>query len=392
MVGDVKQSIYRFRNANPNIFKEKYQLLKVTPPNMVIDLAKNFRSRKEVLDIVNLVFKNLMSPNIGGVEYNESHYLNYGFSVYDQYVESNYNLRVVRYDEEKLKEEYQSFNKNELEAFFIGRDILKRVNTEKVYDKETNEYRLMTYKDVAILVATKQTMGLYKKIFEYLGIPLKTYEDIEVNDNNDVFAITSMLKTIYLIDKANYDKESFKETIASFLRSFIINENDQIVADIVTSNDPLKAFSIILPDIYQKCQAIGDIKDNVSINEILEKAYETFKVYEKMLSINDLNLTEYILNYTKNIITNLINLDYTLKDVIEYFDMLFSDDSLKVKISTNNLENSNNVVKMMTIHASKGLEFPVCYFPNLYKEFNYSDLKELIMVRGLATVDRGSFP
>ena len=157
-----------------------------------------------------------------------------------------------------------------------------------------------------------------------------------------------------------------------------INENDQIVADIVTSNDPLKAFSTILPDIYQKCQAIGDIKDNVSINEILEKAYETFKVYEKMLSINDLNLTEYILNYTKNIITNLINLDYTLKDVIEYFDMLFSDDSLKVKISTNNLENSNNVVKMMTIHASKGLEFPVCYFPNLYKEFNYSDLKELI--------------
>ena len=378
MVGDVKQSIYRFRNANPNIFKEKYQLLKVTPPNMVIDLAKNFRSRKEVLDIVNLVFKNLMSPNIGGVEYNESHYLNYGFSVYDQYVESNYNLRVVRYDEEKLKEEYQSFNKNELEAFFIGRDILKRVNTEKVYDKETNEYRLMTYKDVAILVATKQTMGLYKKIFEYLGIPLKTYEDIEVNDNNDVFAITSMLKTIYLIDKANYDKETFKETIASFLRSFIINENDQVVADIVTSNDPLKAFSIILPDIYQKCQAIGDIKDNVSINVILEKAYETFKVYEKMLSINDLNLTEYILNYTKNIITNLINLDYTLKDVIEYFDMLFSDDSLKVKISTNNLENSNNVVKMMTIHASKGLEFPVCYFPNLYKEFNYSDLKELI--------------
>ena len=84
--------------------------------------------------------------------------------MYDQYVESNYNLRVVRYDEEKLKEEYQSFNKNELEAFFIGRDILKRVNTEKVYDKETNEYRLMTYKDVAILVATKQTMGLYKKI------------------------------------------------------------------------------------------------------------------------------------------------------------------------------------------------------------------------------------
>ncbi len=378
MVGDVKQSIYRFRNANPNIFKEKYHLLKVTPPNMVIDLAKNFRSRKEVLDIVNLVFKSLMSPNIGGVEYNESHYLNYGFSTYDQYVESSYKLRVVRYDEEKLKTEYKGFNKNELEAFFIGRDILKRINVQKVYDKETNEYRSMTYKDVAILVATKQTMGLYKKIFEYLGIPLKTYEDIEVNDNNDIFAITSMLKTIYLIDKENYEKEPFKETIASFLRSFIINENDQTIAEIVISSDPLKTFSTMLPDIYQKCLNITNMIATTSILEILETCYKTFNVYEKMLSVNDVNLTEYIINYTKNIVSNLINLDYTLKDVIEYFDTLFSDDSLKVKISTNNLENSNNVVKMMTIHASKGLEFPICYFPNLYKEFNYSDLKELI--------------
>lgn len=377
MVGDIKQSIYRFRNANPHIFKSQYQNLKLTPPNLVIDLSQNYRSRTEVISAVNEIFSKLMSENIGGVDYNDAHFLHYGFTYYDSINEENYKMQVYTYktDSEDLK---ASFTKEEIEAFIIAKDILNKVKKFKVYHKSTKKYEFATYADFAILVPDKTKMTTYSKVFEYFGIPLKTYQDIVLTKNNDIYAIVSLMKLIYIYyDKSNtyYD---IKETLVSTLRSFIINLDDEEVFKIATSSNIYSSFKLSLPDIYNKCIKITKKIDMLDLTGILDIIIKEFKVYEKMLTLPNVSEVEYRINYLFQITKNLSNLNYTFKEMLDYLANLISNNDFEIKIPAPISEN-NNIVSMMTIHASKGLEFPICYFPELYKKFNFKEMKEMFL-------------
>ena len=135
MVGDIKQSIYRFRNANPYIFKNKYDSYRDTDLGIKIDLLKNFRSRKEVLENINLLFDLFMDDRIGGANYKESHRMVFGNSSYIQegLTEQNYDFELITYN----KDELGNLTKDEEEAFIIGNDILKKMNEKfQVFDKD----------------------------------------------------------------------------------------------------------------------------------------------------------------------------------------------------------------------------------------------------------------
>lgn len=378
MVGDVKQSIYRFRNANPNIFKSKYQVLKNTPPNMVIDLSLNFRSRPQVLESVNLIFMSLMSELVGGVEYDKTHQLNYGFKRYDECNFDNYDMEVLKYDlTSEENNEYKIYEKSEIEAFIIGRDILSKVNNYHVYDKENDTYRLSQFKDFAILVPDKSKMEIYIKVFEYLGIPLKTYKDTVLTKNNDIYAVFNLMKLIYCFNDSEYCLENLKEVLTSVLRSFIYKVDDSVICEIITSKECLDKFKNLCPELYQKCTKIASVISQLTLSQILEEIYIQFDIYEKMLSLSLISDVEYRLNYVHQMMKSLTNLNYTYQDMLEYFQTLISSNDFEIKISP--LDSSTqNVVKMMTIHLSKGLEFPICYFPELYKEFNFKEMNELI--------------
>ena len=120
MVGDIKQSIYRFRNANPSIFKDKYDNYKKGIGGRVIDLAKNFRSRREVLDDINLFFSHIMDDYLGEADYNNGHAMVFGNMTYETRAKTtnNNHLEIYTYDA-KDKE----FSKLEKEAFIIANDI-----------------------------------------------------------------------------------------------------------------------------------------------------------------------------------------------------------------------------------------------------------------------------
>ena len=174
MVGDIKQSIYRFRNANPDIFKEKYQKYSDGNNGYKIDLNRNFRSRKEVLDNINLIFSHLMDLKIGGASYTDGHEMIYGNKSYDDMNVVNYNMDILNYCFDKN----MGFTKEEVEIFIIADDILNKVkNKYQVVDKKTFMLRDCTFNDFAILIDRSTNFDLFRKIFEYKKIPLTIYKD-----------------------------------------------------------------------------------------------------------------------------------------------------------------------------------------------------------------------
>ena len=218
MVGDIKQSIYRFRNANPNIFKNKYDLYANTDSGIKIDLLKNFRSRKEVLDNINLVFNNLMFDDLGGAAYRKSHQMVFGNNTYieEGKTNQNYDFEILTYKKEDTK-----FSDTEKEIFAIGKDIKEKIeNNYLIFDKDMLILRKAEYSDFVILLDRTRDFDLYKKVFEYLGIPLTLYKDEEIKSSSDILIIKNILKLEEAIDKESFDN-SFKYAYLSLGRSFL---------------------------------------------------------------------------------------------------------------------------------------------------------------------------
>ena len=142
MVGDIKQSIYRFRNANPNIFKNKYDNYAKSIGGEKIDLLKNFRSRKEVLDNINKIFELIMTNDIGGVDYQDSHAMVYGNLAYINEGKNDYdnNMEIIKYDND-----FKDFSKAEIEAFIIANDVKKKyLNKYQVYDFDLKKIEILS--------------------------------------------------------------------------------------------------------------------------------------------------------------------------------------------------------------------------------------------------------
>ena len=165
MVGDIKQSIYRFRNANPNIFRNKYNNYEKLNGGIKIDLLENFRSRKEVLDDINLIFKLVMDDKIGGAEYEKTHQMRFGNKSYikEGLINQNHNFEILNY-----KYEDKTYTKEEIEIFTIATDIKNKIESHyKVFDKDNMIVRDIEYKDFCIIMDRNTEFPKYKKIFEY---------------------------------------------------------------------------------------------------------------------------------------------------------------------------------------------------------------------------------
>ena len=196
MVGDVKQSIYRFRNANPDIFKIKYDKYKNNDGGIKIDLNKNFRSREQVLDSINEIFNHIMDDFIGNANYQKEHKLIFGNQGFYIFGSNKYNNNLEIYNYEKDKDH----TKEEIEAFIIGNDIKDKINAKyQVLDEETQ--RDITYKDFCILMDRTSSFDIYKKVFDYLQIPLNIYKDEDILFTDEVCLINNILGLIINIKK-----------------------------------------------------------------------------------------------------------------------------------------------------------------------------------------------
>lgn len=357
MVGDIKQSIYRFRNANPYIFKNKYDNYSNNSGGIKIDLNKNFRSREEVISNINLIFDRIMDDDIGGAAYSVSHQMIFGNMMYTGEGDNhqNNNFEVYSYQDEI------GYKKEEIEAFIIADDILNKINNKyKAFGKEEKGNRDIKYSDFVILMDNSKNFELYKKILEYKGIPTTIMKSGNLLDGELIVILKNIVSFIIKIKEGNFDTE-FKKLFMSLGRSFLFNIDDNTLFDCFLNKEFKNS------DIYIKTKEISEQVDTISLEDLIDIIIDKYDIYNKLILIGDYNSNILKIEKLKEITNNLVNLNYSIYDYEKYLNNII-ENNLKIEYSVN--ESNDNTVKIMTIHASKGLEFNVCYFSGLYSKFN----------------------
>ena len=360
MVGDIKQSIYRFRNANPYIFKNKYDMYSSHNNGMKIDLNKNFRSREEVINNINLMFNHIMDDYLGGASYQKEHQMIYGNLMYQGNGDNkeNNNFEVYNYLNDT------NYKNNEIEPFVIADDINNKINNNyKVFDKDTKGIRNVKYSDFVILLDNSKSFELYKKILEYNNIPTSIVKSINLIYGEVILVIKNIISFIIKI-KDNIIDNDFKKLFISLGRSFIFNIDDNILFDYFLNNNYKDS------DIYRISNEISKRIDFISLDEIIDLIIDKYDLYNKLFLLGDNASNTIRIDKLKEITSNLTNLNYDIYDYQKYLEDIIINN---LKIECNIGDNSTDTVKIMTIHASKGLEFSICYFSSLFNRFNISE-------------------
>ena len=370
MVGDIKQSIYRFRGSNPEIFKEKYSNYSKDIGGYKIDLIKNFRSRSEVLDNINKIFCLIMDYNLGSAEYSVSHQMVYGNTAYDTEKVNgfNYNFRVLEY---LNKQKESGFSDIEVEIFTIAKDIKNKLdNNFQVFDKEDGKLRNATYNDFVIILDRSKYFDDFKKIFEYFDIPLTILKDGKLNSTTDILLIKNLVDFIIKIKEDVYDID-FKYDFISIARSFLYEYSDEYIFDIVTNN------KIKETTIYNDLSTLSDKLNSYTSSLLFNDILDVTNFYNKLNKVGDYEEVNVRLKTINSLSSSLSSLGLSIMDFRDYLtDIIENDEDIKYATYTK----EGNSVKILTIHKSKGLEYPICYFADFDHEFNTSELKDKFIV------------
>ncbi len=417
MVGDVKQSIYKFRQARPDLFYTKYNAYKLKQDkaendDLKIQLFKNFRSRKNILDFTNLIFENLLTENPWELEYNEEEYLNLGADYkdinQDLKIEINAidltedlspeqdarvigsNFQDVSNEQEDVlndSEEDEHIQDIELEAKYVAKRIKELVESKyQVYDVKKQEFRPIKYKDIAILLrSTKTAAPIYEKELAKNSMPVFSDSGAEYLGSIEIQTIMSLLR---IIDNPLQDiplVTVLRSSIANFTDNDLvqIRLNDQydnfynaMLKTKMTADDKLKnKIETFLNNVENWRKA----KEYLSLDELIWKIYvETgFYNYAGLMpngSLRQANLKmlfERAKQYESASFKGLFNFINFIEKI-----HLGSGDLGSAKIISEN----EDVVRIMSIHKSKGLEFPVVFLSNTGKSINLMDLKQNILV------------
>ncbi len=367
MVGDIKQSIYKFRGSNPDLFRLKYDNYSNNNGGVKIDLIKNFRSREEVINNINRIFELLMDNYIGGAEYRVSHEMVYGNTDYDdkRIDDFNYNTCILEYNNEN-----KEYSNNEIEIFTIASDIKNKINSGfKVYDKESRSLRPSTYNDYVIILDRSKYFNDYKKVFEYMGIPLTILRDDNLTNSIDLLLIRNIFDFIYRINNNDFNVD-FKYDFMSIARSFLYEYSDSFIFDTI------RCESYKETDLYRDFESIKDVNSK-TIETLFNEVLDVSNYYEKIYKVGDYENINVRLTTLYNITCNLNKMGYGIIDFVKYIDSIIENE---INVKYDAYSTSSDSVKIITIHGSKGLEYPVCYFADLNHNFNTSDIKDKFIV------------
>lgn len=383
MVGDVKQSIYRFRLARPELFMEKYRTYKneADSTSCRIDLHKNFRSREQVLGSVNYLFRQIMTEGLGGIEYDSDAAL-YPGAVFEKRPQGEAFLET-----EFLLLDAQTQTKQETEARLIGRRIREIVGNEEVLDKETGAYRPAKYGDIVILLRTvsgwAETFG---EILGDMGIPCFTGSQKGYFSAAEVRTVLAYLQ---ILDNPVQDIP-----LASVLRSAIGGLTDEELA-VIRSSFKERHFY----DCVQAYRVYGDNK------ELCGKLDRFFEVFDR-LRTKCAHTPVHLLIWEMLEVTGYgayaqalpagsqrkANLDMLIEKAISYEStsyrglyhfVRYIENLKKYEVDygeANTGTEADNTVRIMSIHKSKGLEFPIVFVSGLGKQFNESDVRSKVVM------------
>lgn len=374
IVGDIKQSIYRFRLAMPNIFNEKRKAYSSYNENddsqsSKIILDKNFRSRKGICSYVNYVFSLLMTDRVGELTYNEDEYLNYGATYEDTNVPSA-QIKILSgvSGEDSVKKE----------AAYIAKTIRKKIDSGELITTKDGR-RPVCYGDFVILLRSlKNKVDDYSQVLAEYGIPVICDNSTNLFDSSEIKIILSLLRTI---DNPTLDIPLLA-TMTSPVYSFTSDELSQIRID---NKHKSFYFSVINSDDEKVKAFLNDIKELRKLSVTMSVAgFIKYLVDDKGIVplVNAMGNGEQRYQNILKLISFADNFDkgdnVGLTSFIRYIDKIIASDrsveSAPLSVS------GEDAVSIMSIHHSKGLEFPICIFAGAARRYNKSDLSEKLLL------------
>ncbi len=377
MVGDVKQSIYKFRLARPELFLEKYKTYKSENGNCQrIDLSQNFRSRETVVNTVNHIFEKLMCEEIGGITYDDKAALHAG-AVYPENPDSFSELLIINKPDKE-----SDLDGKEAEGHLIAARIRELKQNYLVTDKETGQLRPVQYKDMVILLrATSGWDDTFKKILEQEGIP------VYITSKTGYFAATEvqeLLQFLRVLDNPRQDIPLF-----GVMKSVFGKFTEEEIAGIRSRDKKASLWEVVTgraKDGDEKCAAfterIGRYRDYavyMPIRELLQTMIEDYNYLPYVTALPSGSKrkanVEMLLNKASDFEkTSYFGLFHFVRYIeqLEKYDVDYGQEEL--------LDESADVVRIMSIHKSKGLEFPVTIVAGLAKRFNMMDVNKSFLM------------
>lgn len=376
MVGDVKQSIYRFRLAEPSIFVDKYYSYDDYAQNPQsnrrrITLNKNFRSREEVLSLVNFIFAHTMTREFGSIDYNENEYL---------YTGSQYlgicpaEIYILETKSETRGEDDEDLTKTQYEAEFVAETISRQLQETQVTDDATGELRAARPADIAVLLSSFANKApIFQSALQARGINCSganresLFSSLEVsvvrsllaiidNPRQDIPLLSVMRSPLYFYSPDELLEIRLASKKGDFFDQLLLCDtakNRNFLAD-------LEAFRLAAPDdgvaaliarIYARTSALGvfEALDNGEARRAnLGELYSIAQTFENSGSRG-------------------------LFAFLKYLERREDE-------ATGTAEPSGDAVNIMSVHRSKGLEFPIVVLPDLSKRYNTDDLNGSLLM------------
>ena len=398
MVGDVKQSIYRFRLARPELFMEKFDTYETTDaPCQRIDLHKNFRSRNTVLTFTNDIFYQIMKRNLGGVDYTDEAALYCGADYPAGEKEDAFDSEILLTTTQELEEgTKQQISKQELEAKLIADRIRKMVGKEEVVDEETGEFREVRYGDIVILLRSlSEWADLFAEVLNANGIPAHT---VSRTGYFSTLEIRTVLNYLRILDNPRQDIP-----LAAVLKSPMAGLSDEQLARLrllaedkpyhqcvkmfleaeeeltekeSTADEDMRAKLKRFSETYKKLRRqTMDIPMHELLQKVLKETgyarYASALPAGRQRLANLHMLSEKAIAYEKTSYRGLYHFIRYI-DELQKYDVDFGEAEL--------VGENEDAVNIMSIHKSKGLEFPVCFVSGMGKSFNKQDSRSKMIL------------
>ncbi|WP_125583220.1 helicase-exonuclease AddAB subunit AddA [Levilactobacillus cerevisiae] len=398
MVGDVKQSIYRFRQADPTLFMDKTDRYEANGDDgQLIVLAENFRSMKNVDDFTNLIFKQLMDRELGEIAYTGSAQLKYGATYYDDKgagATSTADLLVYltegaetpETDGEPMDATFQVDNKHQGEVLMVGKKIQELIAAKTpIYDRDAKKVRDMCYGDITLLTPTRTNNLIITDELRRLGIP------VVVNDAQNYFKTTEiqiMMALLRVIDNPYQDIP-----LAAVLRSPIVGLDENELAMLRINQKT--------GDYYQALVHFQNSFAAASASNLQQAVYEKISHFlEQLQTFRDVAQQNELVTLIWRIYQDTGFLDYvggmpagsqrqanlhalyeraqsyeksSFKGLFQFVRFVERLQERDADLAGAPVQAATDAVSVMTIHGSKGLEFPVVFIMDASRQFNKQD-------------------
>ncbi len=382
MVGDLKQSIYKFRNAVPKLFSDKYELYgNDDEAGHLIRLFKNFRSRTEVVDAVNYVFGRIMSPEVGNIRYDSEEFLIQGADYPPAPTVDYYDteFHMICCDSE---DESEAYDKNEVEATVVASRITELIKSGlEVFDKDSGKMRAVEFRDMVVLMRkTKDIAPVFEKVFEEWGIP--AYSEVG-HSYLGALEIQTVLAVLQIIDNPRQDIP-----LIAVMRSPMWGFSPDELALIRTQKPEGMFFDAVcfaaekgdahVAEFLSDIENLRNESESCGVDRLIYRIYYEMGYYAYVGSLKhgrerQANLRVLLERANEFEHTKMSGL-FSFMNYIETM-RLEEKDMTPAKV----FGEGENVVRIMSIHKSKGLEFPVVFLAGTGNEFNLKDAQKNII-------------